>query len=64
VLVRAKITQHLLCAQMGPTFHVRDPVLTTQYGVFHEPAEWRLGEPMRAHAQAAPDETPLVQSKR
>ncbi len=54
VLIRAKTSQHLLCAQVGPTFHVRDPVLTTQFGVFHEPSEWRLREPARAQAQAAP----------
>jgi lipopolysaccharide transport system ATP-binding protein len=53
VLVRAMTTQHLLCAQVGPTFHVRDPVLTTQYGVFYEPAEWRLREAVHAQAPAA-----------
>jgi len=32
--------QRLYSAQVGTTFHVRDQVLNTHFGVFHEPAEW------------------------
>jgi lipopolysaccharide transport system ATP-binding protein len=31
----------LYSAQTGPNFHVRDEVLNPDFGVFHEPAEWR-----------------------
>jgi lipopolysaccharide transport system ATP-binding protein len=40
--------QKLYCAQGGSTFHVRDDLLSTSFGVFHEPAQWRrlgLGAP-------------------
>jgi lipopolysaccharide transport system ATP-binding protein len=33
--------KNLYCGQIGPTFHVRDEVLDPEFGVFHEPAEWR-----------------------
>jgi lipopolysaccharide transport system ATP-binding protein len=33
--------KNLYCGQIGPTFHVRDEVLNPQFGVIHEPAEWR-----------------------
>lgn len=32
----------LYSAQTGPNFHVRDETLNSNFGVFHEPAEWRL----------------------
>jgi lipopolysaccharide transport system ATP-binding protein len=32
--------QRLFAAQAGSTFHVRDELLSTNFGVFHEPAEW------------------------
>ena len=35
----------LLCAQEAGSFHVRDPLLTTDFGVFHEPVRWRMLEP-------------------
>jgi lipopolysaccharide transport system ATP-binding protein len=41
VLVWDTKFQHLYCAQIGKNFHVRDALLSTQFGVFHEPAEWR-----------------------
>jgi lipopolysaccharide transport system ATP-binding protein len=31
----------LYCAQQGKNFHVRHPLLSTEFGIFHEPAEWR-----------------------
>ena len=31
----------LYSAQIGPNFHVRDETLNSDFGVFHEPAEWR-----------------------
>lgn len=33
--------QRLYCAQMAMSFHVRDALLSTQFGVFHESADWR-----------------------
>ena len=35
--------KNLYCGQIGPNFHVRDEVLNSNFGVFHEPAEWRWG---------------------
>ena len=32
--------QRLYCAQAGKNFHVSDPILSTEFGVFHEPARW------------------------
>jgi lipopolysaccharide transport system ATP-binding protein len=40
VLVRERGFQQLLCAQIGATFHIRDDLLDTHFGVFHEAAEW------------------------
>jgi lipopolysaccharide transport system ATP-binding protein len=34
--------RHLYCAQNGKSFQVRDPVLSTDFGVFHEPGAWSL----------------------
>lgn len=34
--------KRLYCAQNGKNFHVRHPVLSTEFGVFHEPARWTL----------------------
>jgi lipopolysaccharide transport system ATP-binding protein len=33
--------KNLYSAQNGPNFHVRDEILNSDFGVFHEPAEWR-----------------------
>lgn len=33
--------KNLYSAQTGPNFHVRDELLNPDFGVFHEPAEWR-----------------------
>ena len=43
VLVWDAKFQRLHCAQVGKNFHVRHPVLSTQFGVFHESAEWSWG---------------------
>lgn len=40
VLIWDKRFQNLYCAQVGQSFHVRDDLLSTEFGVFHEPAEW------------------------
>jgi lipopolysaccharide transport system ATP-binding protein len=40
VLIRDKTFQHMYAAQQGPSFHVRDQVLSPHFGVFHEAAEW------------------------
>ena len=42
VLVRESGFQKLLCAQVAATFHIRDPLFDTAFGVFHECAEWRV----------------------
>jgi lipopolysaccharide transport system ATP-binding protein len=33
--------ERLYTAQMGRNFHVQDQLLSTHFGVFHEPGEWR-----------------------
>ena len=42
VLVRDSKFEHLYCAQVGNTFHVRHDLLNTHFGVFHEQGEWFL----------------------
>jgi lipopolysaccharide transport system ATP-binding protein len=42
VLVRDAASEKLHSAQVGTTFHVRHPLFSTQYGVFHESAQWEL----------------------
>jgi lipopolysaccharide transport system ATP-binding protein len=44
VLVWDTKFQHLYCAQVGKNFHVRDALLSTQFGVFHEAAQWNWGD--------------------
>jgi lipopolysaccharide transport system ATP-binding protein len=55
ILVRERGFQKLLCAQTAGSLHVRDALLDTHFGVFHEPGAWTClgGEcaaPRRAHA--------------
>ena len=53
VTVRDKGFQQILCAQVATTFHVRDSLLDINFGVFHEPAKWRLeGEAVAGVRQA------------
>src|SRR5438045_4893044 len=40
VLVWDEKFQHLYCAQTGKNFHVRDSMLSTEFGVFHEAGSW------------------------
>jgi lipopolysaccharide transport system ATP-binding protein len=40
VLVWDETFQRLYCAQEGASFHVRHDLLSTHFGVFHEPADW------------------------
>lgn len=40
VLIRDAKFEHLYCAQVGKTFHVRHDLLNTHFGVFHEQGEW------------------------
>jgi lipopolysaccharide transport system ATP-binding protein len=49
--------QRLYCAQIGTTFHVQHPVLSTHFGTFHEPAEWSWREEV-VPAAAAGHRTP------
>jgi len=39
--------QKLYCAQVGNNLQVRHPLLSTHFGVFHEPAEWSWPVPER-----------------
>jgi lipopolysaccharide transport system ATP-binding protein len=40
VLVWDSTFERLYCAQTAQNFHVRHPMLNSEFGVFHEPAEW------------------------
>lgn len=42
ILVRDEQFQHLYCAQLGKTFHVRHDILDTHFGVFHEQGVWSI----------------------
>ena len=42
ILVREKGFQQVLCGQMGGAFHVKDDLLNTHFGVFHESASWKV----------------------
>lgn len=42
LLVRDRGFERLLCAQIGPTFHVRHELFDVHFGVYHEPAEWSV----------------------
>ncbi|CAN5612019.1 hypothetical protein BH09PLA1_BH09PLA1_12480 [soil metagenome] len=44
VLVWDAKFQRLYCAQQGSNFHVRHDLLSTEFGVFHENAQWRWGD--------------------
>jgi len=47
VLIWDSKFQRLYCAQMGKNFHVRHPILSTAFGVFHERAEWAWRDPQQ-----------------
>jgi lipopolysaccharide transport system ATP-binding protein len=53
VLVWDSSFQRLYCAQQGGTFHVRHDILSTEFGVFHEHAQWRRVEDPVATALSA-----------
>ena len=40
VLVKDESFQRLYCAQIGPSFHISDDLLSTHFGIFHERGEW------------------------
>jgi lipopolysaccharide transport system ATP-binding protein len=40
IMIWDKNIQKLICAQSGKNFHVSDPVLNTEFGVYHEAAQW------------------------
>ncbi len=42
VLVREGGFEEVACGQLAGTFHIRDAILSTHFGVFHEAARWRL----------------------
>src|SRR5438105_1261958 len=41
IVVRDQSFERLYTAQQGPSFHVRDELLSTHFGVYHERADWR-----------------------
>ncbi len=49
VLVRDAKFEHLYCAQIGKTFHIRHDLLNTHFGVFHEQGEWFLPNTVDNH---------------
>jgi lipopolysaccharide transport system ATP-binding protein len=51
VLVWSPNFQRLYCAQNGKNFHVRHPVLSTEFGVFHEPAKWSFRSGRDSHCE-------------
>jgi lipopolysaccharide transport system ATP-binding protein len=40
VLVRDRSFQRLFSAQIGPTIHISDELLSNHFGIFHEKGEW------------------------
>ncbi|HTU03076.1 MAG TPA: Wzt carbohydrate-binding domain-containing protein [Candidatus Sulfotelmatobacter sp.] len=50
VLVWDRAFKSLHCQQYGATFHIRHPLFSTHFGVFHEPAEWRCTAGAALHA--------------
>ena len=46
VVVRDEDFQKLYYAKTGPSFHVRDDILSTHFGVYHEEADWAVHCPM------------------
>lgn len=44
ILVREPGFGKLLCAQSGGSFHVRDSLLDSHFGVFHEPGAWTVNK--------------------
>jgi lipopolysaccharide transport system ATP-binding protein len=55
--VRRKGYQDIVCAQIGTTFHIRDELLDTHFGVFHEPGVWR-GDAVQGAALLALERPP------
>jgi lipopolysaccharide transport system ATP-binding protein len=49
--------QRLYCAQAGKNFHVSHPVLSTEFGVFHEPGRWEWGWAEPRHTSPSPRRT-------
>jgi lipopolysaccharide transport system ATP-binding protein len=58
ILVRDSGFTRLLCAQNGPTFHVRHELFDLHFGVYHEDAEWQFaaGGPATTAADHRPAE--------
>jgi lipopolysaccharide transport system ATP-binding protein len=45
--------ERLYCSQLGNKFHVKDPLLNKEFGIFHEPAEWSWPAGMRPKTKMA-----------
>lgn len=45
--VREKGFGRTLTAQRGDSFHVRHPLYTAGFGVYHEPAQWAVPSPVQ-----------------
>jgi lipopolysaccharide transport system ATP-binding protein len=54
IAVREKGFEQLVAGQIGASFHLQHDVFeVSEFGVFHEPAEWRLVSPAAAQAESA-----------
>ena len=52
IAVREKGFQRVVGAQIGASFHLRHEIFVKmEYGVFHEPAQWRLEEAVSSHPE-------------
>jgi lipopolysaccharide transport system ATP-binding protein len=51
IAIREKGTQRLVAGQIGTSFHLRHDVFNSEYGVFHEPARWRVEEAQRVNTR-------------
>jgi lipopolysaccharide transport system ATP-binding protein len=63
ILVRENGFDRLLCAQGGGSFHIRDALLDTHFGVFHEPGHWTQETP-EAGVPKPPDLGALAEERR
>lgn len=63
ILVRENGFDRLVCAQGGGSFHIRDALLDTHFGVFHEPGHW-THETTEAGVPKPPDLGSLAEERR
>jgi lipopolysaccharide transport system ATP-binding protein len=49
-----KTFEKLYCSQAGKSFHVADPLLNTEFGVFHEAGHWTMPTDRKSESPAPP----------